>query len=391
MKVIVAHNRYQSGAPSGENRVVEAEIALLEAAGVEVIPMIEDSDRLRNSTRLLVSAAAGPVLSPHGVQRLSELIHIHRPDLLHLHNVYPLISPWSVRAAKKAEVPVVQTVHNYRHTCISGLHLRDGRVCEDCRLHSLPWPAVQHGCYRGSRGQSALMALGQAVHRPTWRLVDRFLITSPNMRDNLVAAGIEDRKIEWRPNFADDAGPPVPLPRNGPAVFVGRLEAAKGINLLLDAWTPEVAAHWGKLIIVGDGQLAPSVANRAAVDSSVEWRGPIGASAVRDAMREGRLVLMPSLCFEGFPLVAAEAMSLGRPLVLWEGMGIALISDAGAAWKLPDDPEAWSHLLLTLDDAQLQAAAGAARCFYEQHCTPGVAVQQLLRTYSELSLRRALG
>lgn len=390
MKIIVAHNRYRSAAPSGENRIVDAEIALLEAAGVKVIPMIEDSDQLQERTRLLVSAAAGPVLSPHGVRRLGELIRVHNPDVLHLHNVYPLISPWSVRTAKTAGIPVVQTVHNYRHSCVSGMHVRDGRVCEDCRLHTLPWPAVQHSCYRGSRGQSALMALGQSVHRPTWRLVDRFLITSPRMRTNLVAAGVDDEKIEWRPNFAADAGP-APLPQRGPAVFVGRLDVAKGINLLLDAWTPTVAARWRKLIIAGDGPLAPKVAHRASMDRTVEWRGPLSGVAVRDAMREAQLVLLPSLWFEGFPLVAAEAMSLGRPLVLWDGSGVSVISDSGAAWKLPHDPEAWSRLLLTLDDAQLQTAAAAARLFYEQHCTPEVAVEQLIRTYSALSPRRVVG
>ena len=258
MKVVIAHNRYQSAQPSGENRVVESEIELLRKAGVEVITLIEDSDEMSSRPAAIATAAVGPVFSPRGVWRLNALIRDHRPDVLHLHNVFPLISPWSIRAAKNAGVPVVQTVHNYRHSCIAGTHLRQGRVCEDCRLHRLPWPAVQHGCYRGSYTQSALMAVGQVVHRPTWRLIDRFLVTSPHMQEMLVGEGIPIERIESRSTFAEDRGVE-DLPIEGPVVFVGRLEHAKGVDLLLEAWSPDVAAHWGRLIIAGDGPLAELV------------------------------------------------------------------------------------------------------------------------------------
>lgn len=384
MKVVVAHNRYRSAMPSGENLIVESEIELLRGAGVEVISFIEDSDELQRAATARVTAVMGPVASPRGVRRLEHLLREHRPDVLHLHNVFPLISPWSIRTASRAGVPVVQTVHNYRHTCVAGMHLRDGRVCEDCRLHRLPWPAVQHGCYRGSRSQSALMAAGQVLHRHTWRLVDRFLAASPHMQERLESTGIDGRLIEWRPTFAEDVGCEE-LPDQGPVVFVGRLEQAKGVSLLLESWTPDVASLWGKLVIAGDGPLAGLVRDRVERDPSVEWRGSVDSAGVRELMRASRLIALPSLWFEGFPRVASEAMSVGRPLLIWEGAGVSRVADFGAAWALPDDAHAWTQRLSSLSDEDLRAAAGGARRFYEQHCSPAVAVEQLLRTYAAVA------
>lgn len=381
MKVIVAHNRYQSAAPSGENRIVDSEIELLRSAGVTVVPFIEDSDELTGAPLpTLLSAAAGPVRSPRGVRRLRRLLDEHQPDVVHLHNAFPLISPWAIRTATGAGVPVVQTVHNYRHTCVAGTHLRDGRICEDCRLHAMPWPAVQHACYRGSRVQSALMGVGQVVHRSTWRLVSRFLAASPYMEERLVSIGIAADRIEWRPTFAEDVGA-TPLPATGGVAFVGRLEQAKGIELLLRAWTPAVAARWGRLDIAGDGPLAAVVSARAREDPTVHWHGALDAEGVREVMRRARLVALPSLWFEGFPRVAAEAMSVGRPLLLCTAAGFSQLANSGAGWALEADPASWTERLLLIDDAALAGAATASRGFYDARCSPEVGVEQLLRVY----------
>ncbi len=381
MKVVVAHNRYQSSTPSGENRIVDSEIELLRAAGVDVIPFIEDSDELvRGSLSAKATAAIGPVVAPRAIGRLRRLLRAERPDVLHIHNVFPLVSPWVVRTAVAAGVPVVQTVHNYRHTCVAGTHLREGRICEDCRSHLVGWPAVQHGCYRGSRVQSTAMVIGQAVHRPTWQLVSRFLTASPHMDDRLVSVGVPRERIEWRPTFAEDVGPS-PLPPTGGVAFVGRLEAAKGVELLLDAWSSEVARRWGSLVVAGAGPQEGLVQARAAADPTVHWRGNLDGDGVRSVMHDARLIAVPSLWFEGFPRVAAEAMSAGRPLLMWRGAGFSRLAADGAGWALDDLPDQWRHLLMTVLDSELEQRAGAARRFYERHCSPPVSVDQLLAVY----------
>lgn len=384
LRVVVAHNRYQSAAPSGENRIVASEIELLRSAGVDVVPFIEDSDELTSKpVAAMLTAAAGPVVSPRGVVRFRRTLREHAPDVVHLHNVFPLISPWAIRTATAAGVPVVQTVHNYRHTCVAGTHLRDGRMCEDCRLHAFPWPAVAHGCYRGSRPQSALMAMGQIAHRSTWRSVARFLAASPAMEERLLAIGIPADRIEWRPTYAEDVGV-ASLPSDGGVAFVGRLEQAKGIDLLLKSWTSAVARRWGRLDIVGDGPLAKFVHAQAAANPSIYWHGALDGDGVRRVMRSARLIALPSLWLEGFPRVAAEAMSAGRPMLISTDAGFSCVAESGAGWAVRPVPAEWTERLLQLDEPALAAAAAAARRFYDARCSPEVSVAQLQRTYQSV-------
>src|SRR3982751_2707008 len=170
MKVLVAHNRYSSAQPSGENIVVDAEIAQLTAAGVEVVPFLRSSDEI-GSLPLAQKALLplGPIISPWAVKALRSVIASERPDLVHVHNPYPLISPWVVRTAQAHGLPVVQTVHNYRQVCANGLYFRDGHICHDCRGRALPLPAVRHACYRGSCAPSAGMGNALTVPRGTSR------------------------------------------------------------------------------------------------------------------------------------------------------------------------------------------------------------------------------
>src|SRR5215467_2643273 len=157
MKVVVAHNRYSSAQPSGENVMVDAEIAQLRAAGVEVVPFIRSSDEIASlpvTGKLLLPLS--PVWAPGAQRELAAILRDHRPDVFHLHNPYPLLSPWVVRTAHAHGVPVVQTVHNYRHVCAAATFLRDGAVCRDCAGRRLAVPAVVHRCYRGSLPQSVV-------------------------------------------------------------------------------------------------------------------------------------------------------------------------------------------------------------------------------------------
>jgi glycosyltransferase involved in cell wall biosynthesis len=209
VKVVVAHNRYREAQPSGENTIVDLEIAQLAAAGVEVLPFLRSSDEI---PALPVTSKAllpvSPIYAPKAQRELSDLIEEHRPDVLHLHNPYPLLSPWVVRTAHRHGVPVVQTVHNYRQVCSSGLYFRDGHICQDCRGRALGVPAIVHSCYRGSRAQSAVMAATLAMHRPTWRSVDRYIALTAAVADHLREYGIGADRITVKPNSIPDPGPP---------------------------------------------------------------------------------------------------------------------------------------------------------------------------------------
>jgi glycosyltransferase involved in cell wall biosynthesis len=384
VRVLVAHNRYRSAAPSGENRLVDAEIALLRDAGLDVVSMLTDSDDIAPGVRGVLQTAPGPVYSPSGVRRFRRLLAETRPDVVHLHNVFPLISPYVVRIARRARVPVVQTVHNYRHGCVNGLHLRDGHPCTDCLGTRLGLPAVRHGCYRGSRAQTVPMTIGQNVHGSTWRQgVARYLALTSFMRDKLVAAGIPRDRIEIRSTWVPDPGAAGPPGRD--VLFVGRLDEAKGIDRLLDAWK-RGRPDGRRLVVAGDGPLAGLVDDAQQNDPTIEWLGAVSSARVTEVMRDAAFVVVPSRFFEGYPLVVAEAFGRGRAVLTVAGGSVGAIVTEETGWVVDASAEALSASIREIDDQAAASHGAAARASYERHNSPQRALTSLTDVY-----RRVVG
>jgi glycosyltransferase involved in cell wall biosynthesis len=384
MKVVVAHNRYVSAVPSGENMVVDADIAMLREAGVEVIPFIKDSDSL-SSVGAKLKAATGPVWAP-AVRELGDLLDREKPDVLHLHNVYPLISPWAVRTAKARGVAVVQTMHNYRHQCVAGQHLREGKICEDCTPTGLGLAAVRHACYRGSRVQSAAMVTGRAVHRSTWKMVDRYFVLSPFMADRLAAMGIDKARIVERPTSCPDPGPPLP-PTGQRLLFVGRLEEAKGVPMLLEAWAASGAAERGwSLAFAGAGPLSNSVSEAANLDPSLRHLGQLSKAQLVSEYERSVGVLIPSTWFEGFPVVLAEAASHGRAVIASDIGSLGAAAAAAGALTTRASTPAWTEALRVLDSAKCTRSGQSLREYYKAHLSLATSVELLQRTYDAVAI-----
>jgi glycosyltransferase involved in cell wall biosynthesis len=384
MRVLVAHNLYRSTAPSGENQLVRAEIDLLRGGGVEVVEQLEDSDRIPSGVRGVLTAAPGPVYSPSGVRRFTELLTRSRPDVVHLHHVQPLISPWVVRVAGKHGVPVVHTVHAYRHACVNGVHLRDGHVCTDCLGTRLALPGVRHGCYRDSRLQTVPVTLGLDVHRRTWRRgVQRFLVLTAFMRDMLAATGIPAERITVRPTWVPDPGEAGPPGRD--VLYVGRLDAAKGIDRLLEAWALGGRACGRTLTVVGDGPWAAQVEEVARTDASVRWLGRLEPPAVAEAMRAAAYVVVPSRVFEGYPLVVAEAFGRGRPVLTVSGGSVGTIVDDTTGWVVDPTAAGLAGALAAISDADAAARSAGARGRYVAESTPEQGLASLLAVYDEVA------
>jgi glycosyltransferase involved in cell wall biosynthesis len=291
-----------------------------------------------------------------------------------------------VRVAQKHRVPVVQTVHNYRHGCANGLHLRDGRVCTDCVGTRLGLPAVQHGCYRDSRLQTVPVSLGMVVHRRTWReSVARYLALTPFMRDMLVSYGLPAERITVRPTWAPDPGRPGDPGHD--VLYVGRLDEAKGIDRLLDAWA--IARGRGlhpqqRLVVAGDGPLRDLVIAAAGLDPSIIWLGQVSPDRVARAMAAAAYVVVPSRVFEGYPLVVAEAFGRGRPVLTVSGGSVGTIVDDATGWVVPPTAGALAAALASITHADTVTRGAAARTSYERHNTPTAALSSLLAVYEQV-------
>jgi glycosyltransferase involved in cell wall biosynthesis len=387
VRVLVVHNDYVSANPSGERRVVNDDRDNLRAAGVDVVTYLRSSDEIPSLSKprkaeLLIR----PAYSREDAGALAALLRRERVDIMHLHNPYPLISPNAIRVARSAGVPVVQTVHNYRMTCVNGAFFRDGQVCTECVGLRVPLPAAKHGCYRDSRLQSIVMTGTLAAHRPTWQLVDRFLPVTPFMATHLREAGIPDERITPKPNTVLDPGPPS-APGTG-LLFAGRLVEEKGVRLLLAAWERGGGGTLGRLVIVGDGPLRPEVERAARTVPGITYLGPVPSERVDELMREAAVIAVPSLWFEGFPMTVLEAYARGRPVVATAIGSVGTVVDEQVGWRSGSSPAELDAVLRSIEPAEVAARGATARARYEADFSPKVVTEKLIGIYTDVIDRR---
>ncbi|QDY75395.1 glycosyltransferase family 4 protein [Streptomyces qinzhouensis] len=388
MHILVVHNRYSSAQPSGENKVVDQEVGLLRAAGHRVELFERRSDSIAG--RSLLGKAAVPLLVPWNPAVRAELtarLRTERPDVVHVHNVFPLLSPAVLAACADAGVPVVATLHNYTQVCPPGTLHRNGRLCTECVGSAVPLPAVRHGCYRNSRLATVPLAVGLSVNRRRWWSgVDRFFCISAAQRSILVRSGMPSERLAVKHNFVPDPG----VCRAGDGehlLFLGRLSEAKGMRLLMAAWD-RLAADGGvgvPLVLAGAGELEREVTAWAAGRDDVRYAGLWDPEECRQAVSRSVAVVAPSLSLETFGLVVAEAMAAGVPAVAAGHGAFAELVEDGVTGLLhqPDDPDSLMSCLrrITADPAGNRELGRAARRRYEQRFSPAVGLERLVDEY----------
>ena len=145
----------------GEDFVVEQEVTALRDCGHEVHVYLRSNDEAKG-LKEWIALPFSVVWSHRSAKEISIILRDFKPDVMHVHNTWMVITPSCYWAAKKHGIPVVQTLHNYRLFCPAATFFRDGHICEDCVGKFFPWPGVLHRCYRGSLASSLLN------HHLTW-------------------------------------------------------------------------------------------------------------------------------------------------------------------------------------------------------------------------------
>jgi glycosyltransferase involved in cell wall biosynthesis len=377
MRILMVHNAYQQR--GGEDSVVDAELELLRDHGHEVVLHLRHNDEVDQVSRL--SVAAQTLWSTQTTGDIKDLAAKFRPDVMHVHNTLPLVSPSVYWAAQSAGVPVVQTLHNFRLLCPQATFLRHGNVCEDC-LGKVPWRAVQHRCYRGSAVQSGAVAVMLTMHRGLGTFqnkVSRYIALNQFCKAKFVAGGLPAERICVKPNFVSWVPTPQWAERAG-GLYVGRLSEEKGIQVMLDA-IRLYPGHGVKL--VGSG---PYEAETRAVAGG-SYLGFLPLRDIMERMSAAAFLVLPSVCYEGFPRTLVEAFASGVPVIASRLGSMAelvsngvtgLLFEPGNAADLVDKIQ-WANA----NPQEMLRMGQAARAEYEARYTPEKNCEELVGIYGQ--------
>lgn len=373
----MVHNAYQQR--GGEDSVVDSETALLRQNGHEVFAYERHNDDVDGTPKWRLAAQA--LWSSRTVHDIRELIAQVNPDVMHVHNTMPLISPSVFWAAKKMGVPVVQTLHNFRLLCPQAMFVREGRVCEDC-LGKLPWRGVLHKCYRGSTVQSAVMAGMLTTHRVMGTYtsqVDRFIALNEFCRSKMIEGGLPAQRISIKPNFIDWQPMPLWNQREG-GLYVGRLTTEKGVDVLLRA-LHRVPGH--AMTVIGAGPMEAEVASTL----GNAYLGFLQLPEILRRMSTASYLVLPSVWYEGFPRTIVEAFASGVPVIASRIGSLAEVVTDGETGLLfdPGDDEALAAKLAWANEhpQEMIKMGQAARAEYERKYTPEKNCAELIAIYKD--------
>jgi glycosyltransferase involved in cell wall biosynthesis len=314
MKILQVHNFYRTR--GGECGVVDAEKRLLESHGHTVTQFVADSNTLDKMTFSKKASIFLQIPSNSEIAlRLKSCISEHRPDLAHVHNVFPMLSPSVYVALRRDSIPVVQTVHNYRFLCPNGLFYVNGKICEACQVKGY-WEAVRNRCMHGSIATSALYAAAIAWgwHSGAFRsCVDLYVVLNAFVAEKLMAGGVPAEKIRVCGNFVSDFAES-PVAKKPYALYLGRLSSEKGLFTLIAAArsVPELP-----LKIAGTGPLEGDLrrAVREPGMEHIELIGHVSGESKRRLIAEALYTVVPSEWYENFPLSVVESLALGTPVI----------------------------------------------------------------------------
>jgi glycosyltransferase involved in cell wall biosynthesis len=395
MKILQLHNRYQI--QGGEEGVLQAEKMLLEQHGDQVIQLEVSNDDIVSSIDKAL-AAFRAVYSLRSRKQVTQLLDEHQPDVVHVHNLFPLLSPAVYDACRDRQVPVVQTLHNYRLACPKAMFFRDNQVCEVCLEARSPWSAVKYGCYRESKAQSAVVATMLTVHnwRQTWQQrVDAFITLTEFQKGKLVQAGLPVDRVHVKPNFLALSTQLAVVPPSEPFVlFVGRLSEEKGIGVAIAAYQadPDLA----KLKIVGDGPQRQALEQQVlalGLGHKIEFLGFQDKPQVLTLMQQAQALIFPSIWYEGFPLTIVEAFGCGLPPIVSRlGSMAEIVQDGENGLHFqPQQPADLAQKIRQINQDQnlRDRLSQQARQTHQAQYTPEQNYQQLMAIYHQAKVTQS--
>lgn len=339
--VLLVHNYYQI--PGGEDTVVTNEKKLLEYHGHKVILYSRSNSELKEWTafRKLIFPLS-MVFNIKTYKDIKKIIQTEHIDIVHVHNTLAMVSPSVYYAALYCNVPVVQTVHNFRLLCPGATFYRDGHICKDCIKHGL-FCAVRHNCYRGSKAATLACVLNMWIHRSLkiYQKLNYICLTEFNKDALLKLKQINENRVFIKPNFSDNLETEI-IPyehRKKRFMYAGRIDKSKGIGVLFDAWR-QMGAEAPQLLVCGTGPMEDWCREYIKKNqlNQIHLLGYVPNPRLKMLMADSLALILPTQLYEGFPMTIVEAYSSGTPVIGSDiGNVGSLIENGITGWKFKTD------------------------------------------------------
>lgn len=349
LKILIAHNRYRSASPGGEDRVVDQESVVLADAGHHVRRFERFNDDIEGFSFVQKALVPAQMLwSTASAKALKRMLDDFKPDVVHVHNLFPLLSPSVLQVCRRRGIPLVATMHNYRLICSESSLFRAGAVCRECIGRS-PLPAVRHGCFHGSRLATVPLAVASVAHKHAWRsMISAYVFLSAAQKAEFASLELAEGRCFVKSNLVFPVASKTVTEQL--VVYVGRLNEAKGLRVLMKAWDRYSAGDVRpqlRLAIAGSGPLADEVRSWAQARPRVVFLGLQTREQCAALMSRARAVIVPSQWQEAFGLVVAEAMAASvATIASAHGSFPELITDGHDGLLFPaGDTEALSKAL----------------------------------------------
>lgn len=393
MKILAIHNYHRKGSASGDDQVFNSETELLRQHGNEVVTYTVRNDEFDNAGIIgKLKATLGMLWSFKNYNAVKSLIEKEKPEIVHIHTFFPLLSPSILYAAKRCGVKVVATLHDTRFVCPCATSLRGTTLCNSCGDGHY-FRMCKYGCFKNSKFQSLIVAFIFKYHRirkSFYKQIDKYVCLNDNQIKLLENIGFEKNKIIKKYNFVPDAEANLKavtvekLPKRY-AVFYGRIGEEKGIRILMKVWSK---LEFIPLVVMGSGPLEEEFKIWADKQDNVYYMGYVQHDKCLSIVKGGEFVVFPSIWYEGCSMVEIETESLGKGLVATDlGFSEEAIENGVNGYKVSlGDVDGFVKVIEKLwnDPEKCKLVGKNARADYENKYLPEDNYNQLMDIYNSV-------
>lgn len=308
MKILFIHTFYaQKG---GEDTVVDTEIELLRKDHEVDVLYFQNKTGIKGAFQFLLS-----IWNIYSSFQVKKRIKKFNPDVIHLHNWHFATGPHIIRSINKTQIPIIQTLHNYRLLCPSAILFHNNELYLKSLEQNFPFDAIKKKVYRNSMFQTFWLSFIVWFHTKigTWNMIDRYICLTDFSKELFQKSNLKiaTSKFISKPNFTDSNIENAKEEREKCFLFIGRLCEEKGIITLINAL--KNSNH--KLKIVGDGPLKNYVQENGKTSTNIEYIGHLSREDVKKILGEIDALIFPSIWFEGMPMTIIEALSTATPII----------------------------------------------------------------------------